>query len=313
MQIPDSPRILIRAVLQPLQGTRFQPTGFPDIGAATYQLADGTEMLLVESQQSVANHLESVCWDKGAHALVPALKGMPYVDVHTPDGSPLTSSLLEAHRLNSVYIEKSDFFKEQLKKRINHDKSKPTNLRTLASALAHYDPNSLVHGTFLESIAGTLRLPRMLSGFVEARNVRVVAAGGVKNDIVTPSTKDTDRKAAEGYGNVPFHRDEYTAESLTAYFNLDLNLLNSFGLSAPMNRFLTTLSLWKVRAFLDEGLRLRTACDLDVVTLEVTRPDSFELPTRTALAADLQQLITEIGQDKDAFGDSPTIATYTGK
>ena len=40
--LPTSPRILLEATLVPLQGTRFQPTGFPDIGAATYKLADDT-------------------------------------------------------------------------------------------------------------------------------------------------------------------------------------------------------------------------------------------------------------------------------
>ncbi|MEM9694655.1 MAG: type I-U CRISPR-associated RAMP protein Csb1/Cas7u, partial [Myxococcota bacterium] len=202
--LPNAPRILIRADLEPLQGHRFQPTGFPDIGAAEYQLADGTRMLLVESEQSVANRLESVCWDHGAGALVEQLREMPYVQVDDKDGTPLTASILEAHRLNSVYIEKSEFFDETLKKAIAYDKKKPTDLRKLAAALCRFDPNSLVHGTFLESIAGTLRLPRMLGGFIEARDVTTVSFGGVKNDRVTPETKDSDRKAADGYGNVPY-------------------------------------------------------------------------------------------------------------
>ena len=32
--LANAPRLLLRAELQPLQGTRFQPTGFPEIGAA---------------------------------------------------------------------------------------------------------------------------------------------------------------------------------------------------------------------------------------------------------------------------------------
>jgi len=50
-----APRMLAEASLGPVQTDRFQPTGFPDLGAATYTLADGTEMLLVESAQSMAN------------------------------------------------------------------------------------------------------------------------------------------------------------------------------------------------------------------------------------------------------------------
>jgi CRISPR-associated protein Csb1 len=62
-----APRLLIEADLKPIQGTRFQPTGFPDLGAATYTLYDGTEMLLVESAQSMANRFEEVCWDRGSN------------------------------------------------------------------------------------------------------------------------------------------------------------------------------------------------------------------------------------------------------
>ena len=64
--LKTAPRLLLKATLQPLQGTRFQPTGFPDLGAATYDGPDGKKMLLVESAQSMANRLEAVCWDSVA-------------------------------------------------------------------------------------------------------------------------------------------------------------------------------------------------------------------------------------------------------
>ena len=152
LTVPDAPRLLIEADLRPLQGTRLQPTGFPDIGAATYKLPDGTEMLLVESPQSVANRLESVCWDDARDDLVEVLAGMPYVRVKR-DGKPLTSSIQEAHRLNSAYIERSDGF-ERIKQEIGE--AEPVDRRRLARALLKLDPNSLVHGTFLESISGTM-------------------------------------------------------------------------------------------------------------------------------------------------------------
>ena len=59
-----APRLLIEAKLQPVQGERFQPTGFPNLGAAIYKAPDGNDMILVESAQSVANRLEKVCWDE---------------------------------------------------------------------------------------------------------------------------------------------------------------------------------------------------------------------------------------------------------
>jgi CRISPR-associated protein Csb1 len=73
------PRLLIEVDLAPIAGTRFQPTGFPDLQAATYQSADGKEMLLVESAQSMANRLEAVCWDEADEKPVAALDGLPYV------------------------------------------------------------------------------------------------------------------------------------------------------------------------------------------------------------------------------------------
>ena len=62
--LKDKPRVLIEAALKPVAGTRIQPTGFPDLGPATYDDPDGTPTLLVESAQSMANRLEAVCWDE---------------------------------------------------------------------------------------------------------------------------------------------------------------------------------------------------------------------------------------------------------
>ncbi|MCA9677995.1 MAG: type I-U CRISPR-associated protein Cas7, partial [Myxococcales bacterium] len=309
LELPTTSRVLIEAQLRPIQGTRFQPTGFPDVGAATYRLPDGTEMLLVESAQSMANRLEAVCWDEARDEVVTALDGLPYVRV-TQDGKPLTTSLQEAHRLNSAYIEKSDGF-DAIKAVIGSPE--PFDRRRLASALLRLDPNSLLHGTFLESISGVLRLARAVSGFVEAHNVQVVASGGVKNDRVRPS-KDADSgaTAAEGFGNVPFHRDEYTAERITAFFNIDLSQIRSYGLGPDAERFLFALALWKIRRVLDEGLRLRTACDLDVIEVRATRPGGFELPTTAVLEDALKAGIAALAA-REAFAAPPvTTVAFTG-
>lgn len=61
-------RLLFSVELKPLQGDRFQPTGFPSLGAATYQTADGPK-LLVESAQSMANRLEATCWERNCQML----------------------------------------------------------------------------------------------------------------------------------------------------------------------------------------------------------------------------------------------------
>jgi CRISPR-associated protein Csb1 len=309
LELPDSPRLLIEARLRPIQGTRFQPAGFPDIGAATYKLPDGTSMLLVESAQSVANHLESVCWDDATDDLCSALRGMPFVRVHK-DGQPLTSSVLEAHRLNSAYIEKSDGF-AAIVEEIGADG--PFDRRRLARALLKLDPNSLIHGTFLESISGVQRLARALSGFVEARGVETVTSGGVKNDRVNAGKdEESGATAKDGFGNVPFHRDEYTAAELTAFFNLDLSQLRSYGLGAEPESFLFALSLWKVMRFLSQGLRLRTACDLDVIELKVTRPDGYVLPSMVELETSLPALIKAVAV-RGAFAEPPvTVVNFLG-
>jgi CRISPR-associated protein Csb1 len=72
--LKKEPRLLLEAKLKPVAGSRFQPTGFPDLGPAAYNLPDGTQMLLVESAQSMANRLEAVCWDAAADDLVDALE-----------------------------------------------------------------------------------------------------------------------------------------------------------------------------------------------------------------------------------------------
>lgn len=305
--LDGAPRLLIEATLVPLQGRRFQPTGFPNLGAATYKTPDDTEMLLVESAQSVANRLEKVCWDEIADDWVGPLKGLPVVKVTNSKGEALTNSALEAHRLNSPYIENSDWF-DTLKHEIGYEEksSRPIDMRgKVYPALLKYDPNCLLHGVFLESVAGSVRSPRALSSFIEASGVAVASSGGVKNDRVDASGKAGGSGAAGGYGNVPFARDEYVAKTITAYFNLDLAQIRGFGLGAQVEALLIVLALFKVRRFLAEGLRLRTACDLDLVTLAVTRPTNFAIPELAVLEEALPGLIAAVAAE-DKFANPPT-------
>lgn len=290
LHVPDAPRLILEATLRPLIGSRFQPTGFPDLGAATYRSPSGTELLLVESAQSVANRLEAVCWDDEAQALVAPLRGLPYIVVRQGD-RVLTNSILEAHRINSPYIleGKDKRFFNKLAQEVGVMEKGPVNWPALAKVLARYDVNSLLHGVFLakkELAGGRLRVPRAITGFIEARNVRVAASGGVKNDRVDPQG-DTKK----GFGNVPFHRDEYTAEAIVASFVVDLQQFRSYRLGTSAERLLLGLSLYKILAFLERGLRLRTACDLEVEQLTVRRPDGFALPSLSALEAGLPSLI----------------------
>lgn len=207
----NAPRLLIQAKLQPLQGTRFQPTGFPEIGAAQYEGPNGEAMLLVESSQGLANRMEEVCWDKVANDWVDPLQGLSVIKVNDKDEKPLTNSVLEAHRINSPYIlegkDKTVF--DLLKSELANMDEGFVDLRKLASVLLKLDSNALLHGVFLakkELAGGRLRLPRALSGFIEASSVKTATRGGVKNDGVNPSG-DT----SKGFGSVPFVRDEFVS------------------------------------------------------------------------------------------------------
>ncbi|MEX2580842.1 MAG: type I-U CRISPR-associated RAMP protein Csb1/Cas7u [Verrucomicrobiales bacterium] len=308
--LSGEPRLLLKVPLEPLQGHRFQPTGFSDLGPARYQAPDGTEMLLVESNQSVANRMEAACWDEAAEDLIEDLRGIPYVQVLC-DGKPLTTltnSILEAHRVNSEYIMKkgsgktpnTDFY-DTFTKELDFKDNRPVNFKALHRLLLKYDPNSLVHGVFLEEVAGRLRVTRALSGFVEASDVKMAESGGVKNNDVEPTLK-------EGEGNVPYPRTEFTAKEIVAYFNLDLSLVRGFGLGETASKFLVVLSIFKILRFLSTGLRLRTACDLSVKDgIEVQAPEGFTLPSERDALADCKELIAKLKEDK-AFAE-PAVTT----
>lgn len=300
--LTTAPRLLLEADLKPIQGTRFQPTGFPDLGAARYDGPDGRPMLLVESVQSMANRFETVCWDSAAGDWVAPLKGLPLVTVLDDKGAILTNSVLEAHRLNSEYIARSKEF-EKIAKEMDFKKDRPFDVRKqLVPVLLKYDTNSLIHGVFLEEVAGVIRLTRIISAFIEAADAQVAQNGGVKFNRVEPTLK-------EGVGNVPYTRDEYTSPNITAYFNIDLSQLRGFGLGVKVEEMLLAIMLYKIRRFLDEGMRLRTACDFDLINLRVTRPQSFVVPSREELEKSLPTLIQAVAAE-GAFAE-PRVTAVT--
>lgn len=293
-------RLLMAIPLRPIQGDRFQPTGFPSLGAATYQTSDGKK-LLVESAQSMANRFELTCWETAQSKPISALDGISHVTVKR-GGKFLTDSMLEPHRLSSPYILSSsdrsflDPFLDDMRAGLGQkliDENQGLVSRTeLAKVILKYDIGSLVHGVFFannkvklqasgkpSSIAGgRLRISRALSSFIEATDARVAASGGVKNDSVHP--EKVSGELSELTGNVPFARDEYVAAKITLFVNLDLAQIRGYGLGNEAERLLILLALFKVRKAIDGDLRLRTACDLTVdrdAAMSVA-PESFSLP-----------------------------------
>jgi CRISPR-associated protein Csb1 len=195
-----------------------------------------------------------------------------------------------------------------LKKELASMEEGAVDISKLAMVALKYDPNSLLHGVFLakkELAGGRLRMPRVLSAFIEAESAGIAQSGGVKNDHVNPSG-DT----AKGFGNVPYTRDEYTAEKIIAFFNLDISQLRGYDLGESAERLLTTLAFYKIKRFLEAGLRLRTACDLKVDEIRVTNPNGFELPSLSEMEKELSEQIRAVTKE-GLFADPPvTVVTW---
>lgn len=309
-----APRLLMQVDLKPVQGDRFQPTGFADLGAAVYERPDGKRMLLVESAQSVANRLEHVCLDGDGPRIVKDLDGLPYVLVKlTGTVETETSSLVEAHRINSPFIITDKQFQDEFKTRAAYAKGMPLDWKKIGAAMFYFDPNSLLHGAFMANLEdGRIKVPRAISGFIEAEDVREAASGGVKNNPLDPTGKiravDYDKDV---YGNVPYHRVEYTAARIVVYFNLDLALLGGYGLPPAARELLIALGLYKIRRFLSYGLRLRTACDMETCgDLQVTKPEGFTVPDDTVLLAAVKERIARCCKEK-LFRDPPVTELTT--
>jgi CRISPR-associated protein Csb1 len=170
---------------------------------------------------------------------------------------------------------------------------------------------------FLESIDGRLRIARAMSAFIEAGGARVAASGGVKNDRVKPGTEKGDsegesKTAKDGYGNVPFHRDEFTARAITLFANIDLAQIRGYGLGDAPTKMLTLLALFKLRALIDGNLRLRTACDFKVTVDDIVATNAkFTLPARADLLSDLAASIKAC-EPHFAKNQGVTTVTYAG-
>ena len=311
--------------LRPVIGSTFQPTGFPDLGAATFERFDSADgdgpvpALLVESVQSMANRLEGTGWDDATSEPVSRLAGLPYVRVvRAGTGEFLTSSRLEAHRLFSAFIRdatwEGDSGDKRLLAALGTRADTPLDYRSMAAAIMALDPFSLLHGVFFAGQTKAKgqraawptqpKFTRAVSGVIEAHDVRRAVAGGRKSDHVRHrQDEEVTGASAEGYGSVPFHRTEWTARSIVASFVIDLDLLRSYGLPEPASDLMETLALWEIRSLLSGGLRLRTACDLDIDG-EVTCRRGGPLPELKDLDNRLAELIAASG---DALGDGKPI------
>ncbi|MEZ5130338.1 MAG: type I-U CRISPR-associated RAMP protein Csb1/Cas7u [Mycobacterium sp.] len=307
--------------LAPIAGSTFQPTGFPDIGAATFtrfQDDEEVDSLLLESVQSMANRLEATAWDAATQQPVTAVTGLPYLRViRAGTGEFLTSSRCEAHRLASPFVHTATLdgtpMVTVIAERLDLKQDTPLNYPAIAAAIARLDPFCLLHGVFFtqKQWLGQPRITRAVSAVIEAHGVRRAVSGGRKSDQVRHNLgQEGEGGTAEGYGSVPFTRIEWTARRIPASFVIDVELLHSYGLPEPATQALIALAMWEIRHLLDGGLRLRTACDLEPTTAIAARRGP-ELPSAEELTDTLVGLIAKSGE---TFGDGqPITVEWTGK
>jgi CRISPR-associated protein Csb1 len=270
-------RTTLTITLAPVTGHRFQPTGFPDLGAALFDRPDGNggwvRALHVESPQSMANRLELTTWDDATMSQRAELDGLPYVRVVGPDGEARTSSRLEAHRLASAYVMDGTVAGTDqtgevwFKDRLGLAEQVAVDHRRLARAIFELDPVSLVHGVFFARKAWPWqpKLARAVTCFIDADDVRPAISGGVKTDSVSTKGGNTDT----GYGMVPHQRVEYTAQQIVAYLTIDHHQVRSYGLDEAATEVVEALIGYEVsHLFAGDGMRLRTACDFKVETVD---------------------------------------------
>ena len=315
-----SKREMYEIELKAVPSDRFQPTGFPDLGAAKFEKPVGNsawvDAILVESSQSMANRFEAVGWDESLQEPVATLRGLPWVKVVADDdGRYMTSSRTEAHRLASAFVKESknvDGEEMVAKIRVLFGLADDTPLTSsrIAAAIFALDPLCLIHGVFFadKEWPSQPKVARALTSFIEAVDVKEAYSGGVKRDDVRHSNREGVGGSAEGYGSVPYHRTEYTAQSIVLYASIDVGQIEAYGLSSQATRLLLAVAHWEVRSLLDHGLRLRTACEFEPLNYDRVT----ELADAETLASEIRSLIDDGFSELADSSEPPLVVRWLG-
>ena len=295
-------RVLIAAELHLANGSFFQPTGFPDIGACVYTDGAGQRRCFVESEQSMANRLEAVCMKSPGVWREPLAGKLPVIRVQGTNNRLLATNLTEPHRVASSYVLEGAIngagnttrLQERLERHLGIEgKTWPLDRRErLTQAVFALDPAAILHGfQFMQWEAVGLRAARLLHARLEAilaDGDSEVHYGLVKVDGIEPESSLA-KKSNKGQSIAPKVR--YAPKSIQATFEIDVLALRerplvpaSGGDSAAdgsgnreSQRFLLALALWKIHRFLTNApafdartgdtmgsLRLRADCSLSV-------------------------------------------------
>ena len=294
-ELLDQDRVLITAELHLANGSFFQPTGFPDIGACIYIDGTGKRRCLVESEQSMANRLESVCMKSPGVWREPLAGKLPLLRVENKRNRLLATNLTEPHRIASSYVLEGAIngttLQRKLKEHLGLDgKTWPLDGREkLTQAVFALDPAAILHGfQFMQWETVGLRATRLLHSRLEAvlADDGEVHYGLVKVDGIEPESSAA-KKSNKGQSIAP--KTRYVSESIQATFEIDVLALRERPLvsdeqratdgsgNQEAQRFLLALALWKLHQFLTNGpafdartgdtmgaLRLRADCSLAV-------------------------------------------------
>jgi CRISPR-associated protein Csb1 len=290
-------------LLKPLLPT-FVPAGFVDVGHSVVRDASsGENLVIVDSVQSLANHLEATLVAEPGRA-IDGLEAMPYVrlTITDPAGRTRSTSSLELpHRLASGWFCKAKDlkpFQEALAKDILDN--------GIAAATFRRCPNSLLHGVFYSQLAGidqnVAKTPRLLSAEVVARGAQSIADGGVAKDPLFPSGEGFDveglvgekaKASVVGAGYIPYRHQAFIAREIELSIYLAEGRINRLPLPEPARDVLRQLARIKLARLLAEPLDLRAHCILQV---EERASVPSELQDAESLFRDLQQRLQECQQ-----------------
>jgi len=190
------------------------------------------------------------------------------------------------------------------------DRCPAANVPRMFRLAMEYDPLALLHG-FQISVKDKLtfvglRSPRAITASILGLNCQRIIVPGVRFDPI--GTGDA--------GQAIFQKPRISAKKIEARFSIDVGLLASMRLGstpeqgAERLRLLLKIALCKVGWFLtalNSGLRLRTDCDLRIVTkgvrywIDRMREDgtgtAFDFAAITTAATGLAALVTSSGLD----------------
>ena len=289
--------------LSPLLPT-FVPAGFVDVGHSVVREAStGKNLVIVDSVQSLANHLEATLVAEPGQAIA-GLEALPYVRLTITDPAGRTrrtSSLELPHRLASGWFCKAqdlkDFQKELAEDILDNG---------IAAATFRRCPNALLHGVFYSQLAGldpnVAKSPRLLSAEVVAKGAQSISDGGVAKDPLFPSGEGFDvealvgtkAKAAEvGAGYIPYRHQAFIAEEIELSIYLAEGRIARLLLPEPAREVLRLLARTKLALLLAEPLDLRAHCIFEV---EDRSAISQELQDPAALLGELQQRLQDCRQ-----------------